>query len=415
MKEILVIQAARFGDLMQTRRLILTLAQKARVHLALDESLAPLAKIVYPQSELHSLKFHCSPDAANLAKNLSVFRDLQSAGFARVFNCNFSRLTGALGRLFPEDRLFGYRPARASLGGLLRSPWARIGFRASESRKTATLNLVDFWGWFAEEPISPLEVNPPAKAGGGGIGVAVAGREARRSLPVPVLAGAAKAVFRTLKSSEIKLFGSKAEIPAARRLLREFSPDMRAATKDLCGQTGWPELVDEMRGLDLLLSPDTGLMHLGAFLGVPVVAFFLSSAWLHETGPYGLGHTIFQAAPACAPCLESAPCPKNLACHEIFANPGFLRSLVQVINGSEKPAAPANLQIWRGGFDDLGAMPTLAAGEDAYAQSRAASRRILREKLGLADQIADDSPAYEHVLERFEPQGEWMLPPWRYC
>ena len=36
--------------------------------------------------------------------------------------------------------------------------------------------------------------------------------------------------------------------------------------------------------LDVLLTPDTGIMHLAAHLGVPVFAFFLSSAWCHETG-----------------------------------------------------------------------------------------------------------------------------------
>ena len=57
------------------------------------------------------------------------------------------------------------------------------------------------------------------------------------------------------------------------------------------GQTTLEQLIDELRRCRLLLTNDTGTMHLAALLGVPVVAVF-GSTEPRLTGPLGNGHTI---------------------------------------------------------------------------------------------------------------------------
>lgn len=47
MSAFLVLQAARFGDLVQSKRLIRTLEQRGRVHLGVDAGLVPLARLLY--------------------------------------------------------------------------------------------------------------------------------------------------------------------------------------------------------------------------------------------------------------------------------------------------------------------------------------------------------------------------------
>lgn len=418
MRDVLVIQAARFGDLVQTRRLILSLERERRVHLAVGEGLAELAALLYPNAVIHPLCLHAPPSPEGLGKNRQAFGRLRECAFSRIYNCNFSGITTALCRLFPEEDVIGYRAAHVSLGGILRSPWARVGFGASSMRAVSPLNLVDFWGWFAENAAAPQDVNPAAAPGGAGLGVVVAGREARRSLPAPILAGLVEQFFRQMKASSIKLFGTDSEKGAARQILHRLSPAAQAATRDLCGKTGWADLIGQLRGLDLLLTPDTGVMHLAAALGVPVVAFFLSSAWCHETGPYGLGHTIFQSVADCSPCLENKPCAAELACHRPFETQQFLRAVGRVFSGQRNLEAPPGLQIWRSGFDDLGARLELAAGEDRYEAERSMARRIIRQELRLASQPLGkeaESREYARLLERFLPDSEWMLPPWRYC
>lgn len=415
MEELLVIQAARFGDLLQIRRLLKSLASSKRVHLCADSALQTLAKLLYPDAVFHPVQFHGKLDARGFLNNAAVFDELKRLNFAQIINCNFSRLTCAVTRLFEEKRISGYKPAHVSDGGELASPWARLAFRLTSLRQASPLNLVDFWAWFDERPVAPQAVNPVARPGGRGLGIAIAGREKRRSLRPEILAAIAKTAFQILGNPEIRLFGTEAEKAASRKLQHLFSGAMQAKTVDLCGKTGWPELVSEMSNLDLLLTPDTGLMHLAAFLGVPVAAFFLSSAWCHETGPYGEGHLIFQSISKCSPCLESEGCSHNLECHLPFDLPDFQRLFARALSGAANLDPVPGMQLWKSGFDAFGARPELLAGNDPFAEARIAARQIIAERVGIEEAFAPVSETYKNLLERFDPFSEWVLPPWRYC
>lgn len=106
----------------------------------------------------------------------------------------------------------GYRPARRR-GGITRSAWARLAFRLSERRAFSPLNLVDFWAHFAPSPLAGELVNPPARPGGQGLGVVLAGRESRRSLPLPLLGRMLQILFSLLDGPRIRLLGTAAEQP----------------------------------------------------------------------------------------------------------------------------------------------------------------------------------------------------------
>lgn len=427
MPKFLVIQAARFGDLVQTKRLLLSLAGRGEVHLAVDASLVPLVRALYPFVEPHALSVHGRPEAEALARNTAVLLRWQGLRFEAVYNCNFSGTTAALCRVFEEGQVHGYRPVA---GGISRSPWARLAFKISERRALAPLNLVDFWGNFASEPVPPHWVNPVATPGGRGLGVVLAGRESRRSLPVPVLAEVVRTAFGAMGGPRVFLLGSAAEKPAARQLMRQLPAKMLPSVEDLSGKTNWPALVDAVDELDALITPDTGIMHLGAHLGVPVLAFFLSSAWQHETGPYGEGHHVWQTSRACCPCLETAPCPYTVACGQPLAQVELLRSLVAVLGGISNglPAAPAeekqwpalaaDLQLWRTGFDALGARSQLLAGHDPYEAERQYVREFLAGRLHVALSSAGSAvvPPPPAELEQWLcNDADWMLPPGRYC
>lgn len=414
MDNVLVIQGARFGDLIQSKRLILTLERRFCVHLLLDKDLMPLARILYPRAMLHGFVFHRKLDDIAWRHNRDTLAELAVAGFRRIYNCNFSRLTSAVCRIFPQGQIIGYRPAHDSDGGVLRSPWARMVFALTAMRSLSPLNLVDFWAFFEPDPVAPHQVNAVAKGGGKGIGIAVAGREERRSIPLTALAATAQTFFQMFKGPEIRLFGTEAEIPRAKKLQRLFTAPMLGQTRFLCGRTDWQTLVTEMTGLDCLITPDTGLMHLGAHLGVPVFAFFLSSAWLHETGPYGLGHKILQTAPPCAPCLEVRHCPNHLLCHEPYNQKELGRLVARAWMGGSDARWPGNVQLWQSALDTLGAAPRLLLGVDKDLERRQILRHLIKNKLALAPLDTGHIPEVRHLLREFEPAAEFMLPPERY-
>jgi lipopolysaccharide heptosyltransferase II len=89
-----------------------------------------------------------------------------------------------------------------------------------------------------------------------------------------------------------------------------------AAIGDHCvnriGQTTLDQLIDELRQCRLLLTNDTGTMHLAALLGVPVVAVF-GSTEPRLTGPLGNGHTILRHHVECSPCFLRE-CPIDFRC-----------------------------------------------------------------------------------------------------
>lgn len=424
----LVLQAARFGDVVQTGRLLQGLAARGQVHLAVDENLVALARLLYPFARIHGLCLHGRDEQGFLLKNTRVLAQWRHENFSAVYNCNFSGLTAAMCRIFEPEQVQGFRPAP---GGIWRSPWARMAFRLSERRVLSSLNLVDFWAFFAPDPLPPQQLNPVAAPGGQGLGVVLAGRESRRSLPMPLLADVVRTAFSALGGPRVLLFGTAAEQPAARRLLRLLPAKMQDRVEDLSGKTGWPGLVDAVQGLDAIITPDTGTMHLAARLGVPVLAFFLSSALAHETGPYGQGHLVWQASRACAPCLETAPCPYDVACLEPFRGQEMLRSLTLALTGDARRAAlPDGLQLWRSHVDNLGTALCLESGQDPHAAKRMQVREYLASFLRLprpcpasvpspvmAGSAAGCSPGAagdEEIDQWLCGDTDWMLPPQRY-
>jgi lipopolysaccharide heptosyltransferase II len=89
-----------------------------------------------------------------------------------------------------------------------------------------------------------------------------------------------------------------------------------AALGDRCvnriGQTTLDQLIDELHECRLLLTNDTGTMHLAALLGIPVVAIF-GSTEPRLTAPLGNGHIILRHHVECSPCFLRE-CPIDFRC-----------------------------------------------------------------------------------------------------
>lgn len=78
------------------------------------------------------------------------------------------------------------------------------------------------------------------------------------------------------------------------------------------GQTTLDELIAELRECRLLLTNDTGTMHLATLLGVPVVAIF-GSTEDRLTGPLGPGNVVIRHHVECSPCFLRE-CPIDFRC-----------------------------------------------------------------------------------------------------
>jgi lipopolysaccharide heptosyltransferase I len=101
--------------------------------------------------------------------------------------------------------------------------------------------------------------------------------------------------------ARLVLTGSGDDLPLTRLVARRA--DLGDGLLDLSGQTGLKRLAALLSLARLTVCTDTGVMHLAAALGTPVVALFGPTApW--RTGPFGAGHQILRADLDCSPCFE---------------------------------------------------------------------------------------------------------------
>lgn len=408
MRRICVFQLARFGDVIQSKRLLLSLAAEkgAEVHLCVDESLCALARLLYPFCTVHSLPAHkaASHPAAVFTLARATFAELAALAFNEVYLLNVSPLSFACAGLFAPTSLRGYARVR---GQDMRGRLACLAFNFMRDRRFAPLNLMDLWAHFHPSPVPPEQVNPvPRAAGGNRIGIVMAGRESRRSLPPPVLAACVQAIFRGRNGPGLVCIGSKNERPLVRRLLRELPARTAQQVEDCTGRTALTDLPELMRGLDMLLTPDTGAMHLAAHLGVPVQAFFLSSAWCYETGPYGFGHKVWQALEPCSPCRETAPCPRSKACLSPFSHQAFLAHLAGTFDASWPDGLLGCVSM----LDDVGVTYKAVDGDDPYATARRELRGGLADYFGRSDPERPAPSMCQEIAEFLYTEKDWMLP-----
>jgi ADP-heptose:LPS heptosyltransferase len=95
------------------------------------------------------------------------------------------------------------------------------------------------------------------------------------------------------------------------------------------GQTTLDQLVDELRQCRLLLTNDTGTMHLAALLGVPVVAIF-GSTEPRLTGPLGNGHITLRHHVECSPCFLRK-CPIDFRCMKAVTADEVARAVLSLL------------------------------------------------------------------------------------
>ena len=71
----------------------------------------------------------------------------------------------------------------------------------------------------------------------------------------------------------------------------------------IAGRSSLKELVEVIRRARVVISTDSGPMHIASALGVPIVALFGSTS-PERTGPYGKNNIVIRSTAGCAPCLK---------------------------------------------------------------------------------------------------------------
>jgi heptosyltransferase II len=106
----------------------------------------------------------------------------------------------------------------------------------------------------------------------------------------------------------VALIGSEAERPIAEAIRAR----MKTSTAVLNGKTSLETLIGVLAESSLMITNDSGPMHIAAALGIPTVAIF-GSTDERVTGPYGSRTRIVKHPVECSPCLLRE-CPIDHRC-----------------------------------------------------------------------------------------------------
>jgi len=112
--------------------------------------------------------------------------------------------------------------------------------------------------------------------------------------------------------ARILLFGKEEERPIVDEILHYLGTE----GIDLTGKTGLLQLAALLERCTLLVTNDTGTMHMATAVGIPVAALFGSTPPL-ATGPWGEGHMVVRRDVPCSPCWKRI-CPKDHRCMELI-------------------------------------------------------------------------------------------------
>ena len=160
-------------------------------------------------------------------------------------------------------------------------------------------------GRFAQGGVAPTDavvgINPGSTYGG-----------AKRWLPER-FAEVTDRLCHTIRLSRgqevsVVIFGAKGE----ERLGQEIAENLSSKALVLSGATTIRELMAAVKRCEVLVTNDTGPMHIASALQVPVVAIFGPTDW-RTTSPFGSAHAIVRQPVDCAPCLLRE-CPIDHRC-----------------------------------------------------------------------------------------------------
>jgi len=117
--------------------------------------------------------------------------------------------------------------------------------------------------------------------------------------------------------AQIILTGSHSD----RSLVQEIASLMGHRSLVAAGRTTLKELCALLKRVDLMVTCDSGPMHMAAAMGTPTVALF-GPTDPKRTGPYGSVHRVLQRQMDCIPCFKRR-CRENLCLKEISVGEVF--------------------------------------------------------------------------------------------
>ena len=327
----LVIQMARLGDLVQTLPAIEAL-QEAYPERRLDVlCAAPLTGVMAGARQIGRVipwdgarwRAWATGWQENPTATVQVMQNylasLGDATYERIYPLNQHERSHLMTRLFLRHSAHEQEQDRIEARI---HPWAQHLRQVAKERGANRVHLADAWcGMCGVLPRGqapscvPSAVELPGDLAGVGerqglwVALATGAGEADRCVPPAVWGQWIREFLAQTQEGQVVLIGSGTEREAAQAILDAVPTVLHGRIWDATGRTNISQLMRVLHKCHWVIGADTGPLHLGTLVGARAMGWYFSRARLHETGPYGEGHWVYQhathAQPQQWPMMES--------------------------------------------------------------------------------------------------------------
>ncbi|MBL8071161.1 MAG: lipopolysaccharide heptosyltransferase II [Nitrospira sp.] len=341
-RRLLLIKPSSLGDIVHAMPTLAALRERfpqARVTWLVKRQWAPLVEVMAGVDQICSV-------SEGLRGWLGRVPDLRAAGFDLVVDLQGLFRSGAMARLTGCDHRIGFANARegspmfytqrvavpsvpmhavdryllvAEALGATRPTQPRFEFVERSKDRGAVETMLARAGIVAQQPWVAMNVSA---------------RWETKRWPAQHFAGVADRLSEA-HALPVVLIGGPAERPESLAV----TALMRTKAIDLTGQTPVGLLPGLLRRASVLVTNDSGPMHIAAAVGTPVVALFGPTDPV-RTGPYGMGHVVLSHAVECRPCFRR-DCTRavSLECLTAVRPEQVVRAVEQQLERSRKPGS----------------------------------------------------------------------------
>jgi len=153
------------------------------------------------------------------------------------------------------------------------------------------------------------------------------------------------------RGAKVVLIGSKGECDIG----REIGANIGKWCVDMTGKTTPLEAAAIVKRCDLMVTNDSGIMHIATSVGTPVIELSLGAAYFRETGPYGEGNFVLEARISCHPCDFSVTC-SDMPCRDYIRPEQVMEVISMILDGGrgntiEDRPLWQGVQLYRATFD----------------------------------------------------------------
>lgn len=400
MKKILIVNLTRFGDLLQTSPTIAGLKEAhpgAEITVVAERNFAEVCRGLPGVDRVWELDLDrlghliLGGTGADLRAAYALVENevhrLRAEHFDLALNYSSSRMSAVLMALIGVPDTRGWTMMRDG-HRLIAHPWSRLFSASALHRRQAPFNLVDYYKRVAGVTAGPrrllftvsneaeMRVTSLLVAAGHAVEPLVAlqlgaSRDARR-WPAASFIALGHALASRL-GARVVLCGGGGD----RAVAEEVAAGLGPIAIDACGRTSIAELGALLSRVDVLVTSDTGPMHMAVAVDTPVVALFFGPALPFDTGPYGADHVCLHAEVACAPCDHNVTCLEPF-CRDTLDPAAVVEAVVARCAGDWGALDRAadrwpQLRWYRTGFDPCGLFDVTLLGT-----RRPGKRELLR-------------------------------------